>query len=447
MTLYRDFATSNLKVEHFYANGSSGDDTNDGLTVSTPKATLDAVLALVPDVQQYNVAVHLAGTFNNQAPNVTFSRRSGYIVIDGGSDVTVVDDNSSSNYTTTDPETSTSSIGDSVSGSWTTDQHIGFWIEVLTGAAAGDIRLCYSNTSNTLVPTKNFSADPHPGTFRVVRPSTTFSGSTHIRLRLNGATLAFQNIYIQDTGRPVYSDGSNGGIYIANVIDNASGGTNPGMWDSAVFNVGQYYWNPSTFGISTANMGLSALSTTRTFWIKDIGLVHLSNCVIRSTIECLGSRISQFDTGNRFKKLVLQNSQGTYGADNDDFCNNGGTANQRSLKIDASADVGLLLRGVPFISMGANCDFSNNTSHGIQLENSTLRIRGAITGSGNGGAGIYAHTGSSILLKDGVTPTLTGTVGNIASSSATAEDITWSEVAAGTSLHIAEENTLVKEVA
>jgi hypothetical protein len=74
-------------------------------------------------------------------------------------------------------------------------------------------------------------------------------------------------------------------------------------------------------------------------------------------------------------------------------------------------------------------------------------MTGAVTGSGNTGAGVYAHSGSTVIIKNGSAPTLTGTVGNLAISSAAAEESTWANIDAGNIISIANEMTMAKEVA
>ena len=99
MALIKDFASSTLKETHLYADGTSGDDANDGKTLATPKKSLAAVSALVPYELKHNVAVHLSGVFNYPDVgrfNVSVDSDVS-LLIDGGSSLTVVDDNGGSN--------------------------------------------------------------------------------------------------------------------------------------------------------------------------------------------------------------------------------------------------------------------------------------------------------------------------------------------------------------
>jgi hypothetical protein len=91
-------------------------------------------------------------------------------------------------------------------------------------------------------------------------------------------------------------------------------------------------------------------------------------------------------------------------------------------------------------------DISDCGSHGIEIEHSLLKFSKATPGSGNAGAGVYAHSGSAVTIKDGSPPTLTGTVGDFAVSNPAVQEGTWAQVDAGTKFTISDEMTLIKEV-
>jgi len=68
-----------------------------------------------------------------------------------------------------------------------------------------------------------------------------------------------------------------------------------------------------------------------------------------------------------------------------------------------------------------------------------------VVGSSSG-AGVYAHSGSVVHIKDGAPPTLTGTVGDL-STDGTTQISTWAAIDAGTPVAVLAEMTLAKEVA
>ena len=119
-------------------------------------------------------------------------------------------------------------------------------------------------------------------------------------------------------------------------------------------------------------------------------------------------------------------------------------ANAQDTIITGSDEFGIKLNGCNNITFD-DITISDNTEHGMELLSSSVKFLDAVAGTGNGGAGIYAHSGSEVIITSGNTPTLTGTVGNIAISDPTIEDATWADVDAGNEVAIAQEMTIVKE--
>lgn len=85
------YATRTTAELHLYADGTSGDDANDGLTAGTPKKTLAAVVAAAPTVATQALVFHLSGTFSEpgdiwwERPRAAAgSGTSSRMIIDGG---------------------------------------------------------------------------------------------------------------------------------------------------------------------------------------------------------------------------------------------------------------------------------------------------------------------------------------------------------------------------
>jgi hypothetical protein len=117
----------------------------------------------------------------------------------------------------------------------------------------------------------------------------------------------------------------------------------------------------------------------------------------------------------------------------------------RPVKFDGSPGNGMDIINTQ-MSLAAGVEFSDNAAHGIECNRSLLQMSGVVIGSGNAGAGCYAHGTSTVQIADGSTPTLTGTVGDVAVSDPAVEDITWAEVDAGDRLASAAQHTTVEEV-
>lgn len=268
-TLSPDFATATRKELHVYADGSSGDDDNDGLSVGSPKKTLQAVLDLIPDVIAHNTSMHLKGTFTDQFILVSrHIKQFARFIIDGGDDLTQL----AGVFTSTAPETDIRHIGDSLL-SLTPDQYKGYWIEVTSGPAAGEIRNIQQHDATTFTPCVRFSVDPGVGaTFRVVRPTTTIQASvgvSFISIQLTGFS---QYAYVQRLyfdGCSLFSNDCSIGvthiiqenITFPNVAFWVRGGSQPAIWSGRN--------DPDTFAFVsrfTSGAGMSALGTGLWIW-------------------------------------------------------------------------------------------------------------------------------------------------------------------------------------
>jgi len=97
------------------------------------------------------------------------------------------------------------------------------------------------------------------------------------------------------------------------------------------------------------------------------------------------------------------------------------------------------------LRLGSGVDISGSASHGIECNHSHLHLDGAVTGTGNGGAGVYAHNGSVVNIKNGAPPTISGTLGHL-SVDGTTNATWWSTLDAGTPLAVLAEMTMAKEV-
>jgi hypothetical protein len=109
-----------------------------------------------------------------------------------------------------------------------------------------------------------------------------------------------------------------------------------------------------------------------------------------------------------------------------------------------ASGVGILLDNTDLSLVAGSVD--NCGSHGIEAQRSVVRFTGAFAGTGNTGAGVYAHSGSVVYITDGSPPTLTGAVGDFAVSNPNYQQSTWAAVDGGDPVQIAAESTIVKEV-
>jgi hypothetical protein len=427
---------------------SSGDDADDGLTEETAKATPDAVWALVPYLVLHNTTIHSRGVFVDK--ELRFSNRfigNGVkLVVDGGDEFAVVDDNSGANYTA--DINSTSSIGLTTAG-WTVDEFQGKMVEVLTGPAAGNVRSIQSNTADTLVPCRNFSADPGAGaTFRVVRPATTIQiDGTYVTQNfehlIGDGSFHFQRMSLLGTKQS--------GVFILN--NSASFNMSHIVWESAinfvVLSVRDCadvlslvtYVDPSTYATisdSISAAGLSMIGNAYSTEIRHSGVIFQAAVfqrplsavnsflqVLRGSILAQGASLRRCADLRAVSPFLLTST------------------NYAPTRINE----GLLLRGCR-VSMGSG-DLSGSGAHGIECLDTFLEFTGAVSGSGHSVSGVYAHTSSTVLIADGSPPTLTGTTADL-SIDGTTQISTWAAIDAGTAVNGAtvgnDEFVIAKEV-
>lgn len=432
---------------HVYADGTSGDDANDGLSAATPKKTLQAAFDLVPNFINHWTTLHASGTFEEADGRLTISARNlqSSLIITGDFAVTAVDDNVGSNYTATAPETGISNIGDTVSAVWTVDEHKGYWVEFLDGPLIGKMAMVYSNTADTLVFSKDQSESPAAGSqFRIVRPTTTINADTTYGIFsvfgcVGDGSIYFQNLFLTGSkvGLSAYNNLSR--VYATQIIQPTGrewsyrktfGGGNA---------VSVIQYNNGVYTFTLNEIGVSLL--TATFSMRAATELRLSNSVLTliAAVNC-----TLFHRGgNRIAKAIYETCA-DYDAQGSDFMFK--YAGYRENLFGGSSGPAIKFVGSTVRINAGSLTVSDSGSHGIEAQSSFLKIEGVITGTGNAGAGVYAHSGSVVHIKDGSPPTLTGTVGDLAVSDPAVEEETWANIDGGAAVAVLTEMTMAKKV-
>jgi hypothetical protein len=419
-----------------WVDGTSGDDENDGLTEDTALKTLEAAWAFVPFLLLHKVTLNLRGAISGSGNLFLGGRFLGAdfdigttsnLVVDGGTDEQIHDDNGGANYTATSG--SATSIGDTGSGIGSLK---GYVIEVLTGAAAGDKRLgVIATDADTLVPHKDFSAVIGVGdTFRFVKPATTISGYSSVEFGgFSGRhALAITNLFFSGTGFILRPAGgitiSVGGCLIdkaaadALSIDTAAIGSML-LWSLTSI---LYGGSASSYGVALPAGGIN---------VKQAGSMLLWECFAdtltaeQAAMTC--NRGTQFADG----ALVggRSSDQTTAELNNRFFLHTAGYAPTGS---DGASGAGLRVMGGSRISIGAGCSFANAGSHGIEVdEGSQVELDGAVAGAGNTASGVYIHNKASLLIDGAAAPTITGNSGTVdLSFDGSTQKAAWATVAA-----------------
>jgi len=436
-------ATCTVAELHVYADGTSGDDLNDGLSLSTPKKTLQAAFDLVPDIVKHNTCVHLSGVFASAVANVHKTvMYPAFFLVDGGDDVTTVADDGGSPWAA--DIGSTTSIGLTTAG-WTVDAYAGYYVKILSGALSGRVSLIQSNTGTTIVPARNFPSSPVGAQFRIVRPATTIASDIGanfltMTIRNNAYTSYLQRLYFSGTKSMVMC--RNGGVLgMAGVVSDstATNGWFPAEGGYATTATG--IWDPFTF-VYSSDMDWGGASF-RNSQVQAQGCTAKFNGIYAKSVWLRGCYVFDLQYGARVLECKIQGCMQT---DTGGASAIRSTSGYATTKLGAaSVALGLSVRDSAVV-VGSGVNIANCTSHAVECNNSRLHLDGAVTGTGNAGAGVYAHSGSVVHIKNGAPPTITGTVGDL-STDGTTQVSTWAAIDAGTPVAVLAEMTMAKEVA
>jgi hypothetical protein len=432
--------TTNTESLQVWANGTTGDDSNDGLTEATPKKTIKEVLNLLPDVLSYSCTVNLRGVFDWTSISsldliVQKSLLQAILVIDGGPETEVLE----GPFTAT--SASTSSITDSAR-TWTADAYSGLFVEILDGPAAGETRSIYSHDGTTLTPISNWSVSPGAGaSFQISQPATTFTSSGSSRDLIMSCTPlntfqnypALQRITFKGNTALFHVGGA---LVMGGVVSRATGGTSF-RFESVgnVFPI-SFYTSPTTYGFEFVERTVTSfVGTGSTEMNKESGILTNGGFILNggslviddSSISGAGSIFSRIINGS----ITIQNSIGN--------C---------LFQVSGSTGAGLTLVNSNISVSSLQIDDCG--SHAIEVNKSKLtHSSGTITGSGNTGAGVYVHSQGIVHTKSGSAPTITGTVGEV-SLDAISQESTWAAIEAGTPINGAtvgnDEFVIVKKV-
>jgi hypothetical protein len=399
---------------HLYANGSTGsDEDNDGLSVGSPKRSLQAVFDLIPLVVKHVVIVHLSGTFA-ETGNVYLAKMlttgAARLLVDGGGDLTELVAGVTSDIN------SVSSIGLSTAG-YTADEHAGLWVEILTGPATGNIRLISENTTTTLSPQKDFSVDPGAGAqYRIVRPTTNMKCDLKISSlgqAIDLAEITMQNFTLLDAGS-LSVVASTGGVRFSTCVLETDNSTAVSVsrsqgfasFDNAPYSAvdasvlsGPRFAGPSVRG-SDGELRIIGCygSQVRGVFCRNLRLFY-TNCQINQGTRVRGAlEIVSPQTPFNFLLPDIADTAGYYTTTVDEASGNGVS----------------VLGGNIYIGNGVR--IRNNGGHGIVADACRMKL-GTAAGSGNTDHGLRAENGANVVT-DG-TPTLTGTNGDVETESTT----------------------------
>lgn len=445
------FASKAVGVVHLYANANTGSDSNTGETADQPKLTLTAVFDLIPEfvrrglsVGSSGVVVHLTGTFTETLayiPGTVSDANASTITINGEDPFEVV-----AGPFTAD-SSSVANIADS-GQSWADDEHMGYWVEILSGSAAGNIHPVAKNDGTTITPTRNFSADPGNVQFQIVRPGTVIDlGSGSGQMIMNGtlnATYQLQNIRLRSQiaiqsgrletvlvqadmrnsdDRAIWANGRGSQLFTnLTRVSPTTGAYDFSEWGIVTGGLGVAKGEVRADRGATINLAGSSIK----------GDLQLFSCNISGNLLYQGANVrgGLFVTAVNEQRYALTRPASGFAP----------VEIRNAASAGKSLGVGIRLLNSS-ISMDAatikDCD-----SHAIEAMGSFLNLTfGVVGGTGNTGAGVYAHWTSTVLARTTAMPTVTGTVGDVSVTNPAAQQDTWANIAS-TPLVVASELTM-----
>jgi hypothetical protein len=204
---------------NLWIDGTNGDDTKDGESLSTAVKTLARLNELMPEEPAGPIIINARGTitlptyntpgyptlfstaFGAEVTNVLAVRGIGrwpFVMWDGGDEMVTHADDGGSDWTS-DINTN-GTIGDS-GESWTPNVYRGYYVMFTSGANAGKMAVIEKNDATTLTFSNYDLGDPGAGaTFRIVRWKTelTSTGPTdfHVNQQGHSSLFRFQRTYI-----------------------------------------------------------------------------------------------------------------------------------------------------------------------------------------------------------------------------------------------------------
>lgn len=196
---------------------TTGDNTNDCLSATTPCATLTGALTKLPQSTTpnmtnvfNNVTITVAAGTYTESPSVT-GFWQGNLTITGPSlaNITPATGTATGTITTSGHSTTIPSIFTDSGQSWTTNNLRGRFFCITSGAVSGQCRAIVSNTATTITVCAPFTADPGLATYALQSPAAIFTSSTAnpgatfsmgMPTFVSGRTHAFTNVDFVNTG-------------------------------------------------------------------------------------------------------------------------------------------------------------------------------------------------------------------------------------------------------
>jgi len=434
----RDFILATMGDVHFYLDGTSGDDTNDGSSGNPWKTWSRAMSIIGSMVIRHKLWLHVSGTFeeaSGEAIAATIRLQGAergatpdvkvvpQFIIDGGTGRSTVD----SKANLVSDINSSGQVGLSTE-SWSVNEYVGYIVRFDTGAQAGREFLILENSATT-ISFSNTITTSASDQFSIVRPSTIIK-DIELEMTVSGVNLEAETQWAPCVLQQVTLDGYaeffiSGGYWAVNHVILEDSGNQPGLYfsDSKLRLSGQLVNASGTetytgyHSIGCANPKAAGGFAVLSFdgctiqWLRAIAQVEyqeiiFDRCTVPAFTACAAwYRMEFYDC----KVGGFSGSQNVVG-------DSGGFAALRYFNCRHDSH-----------SMGMSGVTLKNSSHGVELVNSQMSWSSMPNGSNLSGYGALLYRNSRLMIPDPSGTTLVGTDGEIAHSTNARPWATWAE--------------------
>ncbi len=415
------YINSTQAATQYYVDGTAGSDLNDGLSWGAAKATLQGMFDIIPLNVRHNITINCRNTITETTDavlDVTLYENV-FFVIDGGDDLSVINDNGGGDFTA-DINT-TQSIGETGAG-WTPGDYYGYMVEITSGGMAGEVRTIRNNTADTLIPTTDFSAAPTGLDFRIMEPDTVVTdaaGGFEFYINPKGfGTYVIQRMTFKGEFYTYIRQGdSTPVVHLASLVYDLDAATIASIYSVSEASVWSFPLtrDPATYAFLGGNYkgGIGVLDNTTEISFINAGEMFLYGVVTKSFIEFVNSTIRGIDNGNNFQLgCIVRDCRTNLG-----FTSSPGYTDTL---ITNSGGNGVDIIGGNVNMDSDTLDISDCSAHGIEVtRNGILQITDTVAGTGNTGHGVAVSNGGRVTTAAGITPTLTGGAGDVQNNGAT----------------------------
>ena len=402
-----------IATRTYYLNPSTGNDSNDGLSVGSPILTLDHFWNnILPDMINQTYVLYLAAgtTPTDTGPNGGYFSEK-FFTVDGSVKFYGED---ALDYTGSGGEMVVTS-GDvdfstfSPSPGWTTDEHKG---KLAHDKTAGEIRQILSNTADTLNFVPHFSADTTGDTLEIATQASKIDGYTAFFVTGMGNVTVAQ---IDHIGQDYFEFYGSGLLHLSRFCSDGSlwvEGMGAGYRQCRVRFYGFSEYGPSFLD----NGGVDHYVENAELQWDRLGFMRNWLDILHCNIQAWNMDGGVIEGSVTLDTCELVNDYGFGGITID-------AGSSYSYALDIRACKRMRITGVTSLIGGSVA--------GMRVQSSQVIVNNSSLYGSNGSYGVLLRHGAQLRLKSGATPTVYGATAEVADNAGTS---TWAAIQGGTPL-------------